>query len=275
MLNRATSGILAVLLLGVFTSVSMAREQASQSTRPNAASIIKLMKQALEPERPSVRIFTLKVNNPEGLTTTWRLGQARAEANGSNWMLTVVLSPAPWGKGIALLDEDKPSAMAVRYVFFPGVRRVRTFTPLATWEPFFGSDFSYQDFSFVRPVAHERFEGTEIHYGKKCYKLEGTPTNNPYFSKVVMWVATDTALPVESEYYDVAGKLYKSEHYERVVTIQNVPIVTKIVMKDLQSGGSSEIDVINVKYGEEVPQNLFDPKNLPKAADDQFWKSAM
>lgn len=59
------------------------------------------------------------------------------------------------------------------------------------------------------------------------------------------------------------------------MTIQNVPIVTRIVIKDVQSGGSSEIDVTDVKYGEHVPQSLFDPKNLPNAADDQFWKGAM
>jgi len=179
MLNRASSGILSILLLGVFTSVSVAQEQASQSAPPDAASVINLMKQALEPERPSVRVFTLKVNNPEGLTATWRLAQARAEVNGSNRMLTVVLSPAPWGEGIALLDEDKPSAMAVEYVFFPGVRRVRRFTPLATWEPFFGSDFSYQDFSFLRPIARQKLKGTETHDGKECYRLEGALTNNP------------------------------------------------------------------------------------------------
>jgi len=80
---------------------------------------------------------------------------------------------------------------------------------------------------------------------------------------------------VESDYYDVAGKLYKSERYEQIVTIQNVPTVTKIVMKDIQSGGSSEIDVTSVKYGKTAPQNLFDAKNLPNAAADQFWKSAM
>jgi hypothetical protein len=120
----------------------MAQEQGGHPVPTDAASVIALMKRATEPGRPSVRILTLKVNNPKGLTTTWRLVQARAEANGSNWMLTVVLSPAPWGKGIALLDEDKPSATADQYVFFPGVQRVRRFTPLATWEPFFGSDFS-------------------------------------------------------------------------------------------------------------------------------------
>jgi len=43
-------------------------------------------------------------------------------------------------------------------------------------------------------------------------------------------------------------------------------------MEDVQMGGSSEIDVSSVKYGEEAPVGLFDPKRLPDAANDPLWK---
>jgi hypothetical protein len=44
---------------------------------------------------------------------------------------------------------------------------------------------------------------------------------------------------------------------------------------DVQASASSEIDVTSVKYDKEAPAKLFDRSNLPNAAADKFWKSAM
>ncbi len=154
----------------------------------------------------------------------------------------------------------------------PAIRRVREITPLAGYEPFFGTDFTYQDLSFVRFHGHEKLDGTEMHGGVKAYKLEETLPNNPYYSKVTTWVATDTGLPIERDYYDVDGKLFKSEHFEKISMVDNVPTVMKIVMNDMQSGGSSDIDVSSVKYDKQAPTRLFNPKDLPGAANDAFWK---
>ncbi len=270
-MNRVvTITVLAILLLGIFTSAGIGQE----SAKPDAASIVQRMRQALNPAAPSVRVMTLKVNNRSGGSVEWKLAQARAQVSGSSWMLTVVLLPASWGEGIALLDEDKPPLKAVEHVYLPGIRRVRNFTPLEAWEPFFGSDFSYQDFSFPRPSSHMKLKGTEDHEGTKCYKLEEAFVNNPYFSRAETWVAVDTELPVERDYYDLYDKLYKSERYERIMTVQNIPTMTRIVMKNIQQDSSSEIDVTSIKYHEEAPQDLFDPDNLPKAAANQFWKTA-
>jgi len=184
--------------------------------------------------------------------------------------------PSSWGEGIALLDEDTPSSTsAVEYIYLPAVKRVRRFTWLQAWEPFFGSDFSYQDFSFLRLGAHPKLKGIQIHNGTKCYSLEEAFINNPYYSNVATFVATATGLPVERDYYDLTGKLYKTERYEQIVTIQNVPTITRIVMTDVQMDTSSEIDVTSVKYDKEAPAKLFDPSKLPNAAADKFWESAM
>jgi len=46
----------------------------------------------------------------------------------------------------------------------------------------------------------------------------------------------------------------------------------KIVMNDMQSGGSGDIDVSSVKYDTRAPTKLSNPKDLPGAANDAFWK---
>jgi hypothetical protein len=92
--------------------------------------------------------MVLKVNSSEGFATQWTLAQARAQVNDADWMLTVLLKPTD-AKGIALLAKQQPGAVAVLYSYLPAVRRVRELTPLAGYEPFFGTDFTYQDLSFV------------------------------------------------------------------------------------------------------------------------------
>jgi hypothetical protein len=276
MLIRFVTPAMAILALAVFAAAGMGQERTDHSSKPGAAEVVNRMRQALEPTVPSVRVMTLKVYGQKGSVVQWRMAQARAEVNGSKWMLTVMVLPSSWGEGIALLDEDNPSsAGGVEYIYLPAVQRVRRFTWLQAWEPFFGSDFSFQDFSFPRLGGNAKVKGTGMHNGAECYRLEERLANNPYYSKVETWVAADTGLPVERDYYDLSGKLYKTERYEQIVTIQNVPTIMKIVMTDVQMDRSSELDVTSVKYDKAAPAKLFDPDNLPNAAGDQFWKGAM
>jgi Outer membrane lipoprotein-sorting protein len=252
------------------TSASPTRAGASG---PDMASIVKRMKQALEPSRPSVRVMTLKIYSSEGFATQWTLGQARAHVNGASWMLTVVLKPDD-SKGFAFLAQQRSGARAIEYVYLPALRRVRELTPLAGYEPYLGTNFTYEDLSFIRLGGQDKFEGITTHNGVKAYKLEETLAHNPYFSKVVTWVATDTAVPVERDYYDLDGKLFKTERFEKIWKIANTPTIMKIAIKDVQSGGSSEIDVSSVQYDKWAPVGLFDPKQLSGAASDTVWKIA-
>jgi hypothetical protein len=100
----------AILLLAAVTSSSRTGALAAE---PDVASIVKRMKQALEPARPSVRVMILKINSSEGFATQWTLAQARAHVTDADWMLTVVLKPAD-AKGIAFLAQQRPGALAVQ-----------------------------------------------------------------------------------------------------------------------------------------------------------------
>ena len=268
-MKRVPTITAAILLLAI--SICSTRT-AARAAEPDAASIVKRVKEALEPARPSLRIMILKINSSEGFATQWTLGQARSQVNGADWILTVVLKPAD-ARGIALLAQQQPGTVAVQYSYLPAVRRVREITPMAAYEPFFGTDFTYEDLGFVRFGGQEKLDGLETHDGTKAYKLEEPLANNPYYSKVITWVAVDTGLPIERDLDDVDGKLFLSERFEDVKTVDKVPTIMKIVSRNVQSGGSSEIDVTSVKYDKQAPAGMFDPKHLSNAANDAFWKT--
>jgi hypothetical protein len=240
---------------------------------PDVATIVKHMKQGLEGPSGAVRLMTLKVISNGNAVAEWKMVQANGTANGAHWILTVVLSP-PDAKGIAFLDREQPdSTSAIKYVYLPATKRVLEFRPVEGYDAFFATDFSYQDLGFIRlGGGGEKLVGTETRDGKKVYKLEDHPINHPYYSKVISYVATDTLLPVERDFYDRAGRLFKSEHCT-AETVDGIPIITKIVMNNLNSGGSSEIDVTKVIHDKQAPADLFDPKHLPEIADHPFWKT--
>jgi hypothetical protein len=50
-------------------------------------------------------------------------------------------------------------------------------------------------------------------------------------------------------------------------------MITKIVMNNVNSGGSSQIDVTKVVSNKQPLADLFDPKHLSEVANHPFWKT--
>ena len=240
---------------------------------PDVPTIVKQMKQGLQGPDNAVRLLNLKVINNGITVTEWKMVQANGNANGAHWMLTVVLAP-PSAKGMAFLDKQTPhDTSTFKYTYLPATKRVLEFSPVEGYDAFFGTDFTYQDLGFVAlGGGGEKLVGTDTRDGKTVYKLEDHPINSPYYSKVISYVAIDTLLPVQREFYDRASRLYKTEQCT-VETVDGVSTITKIVMDNVNSGGSSEIDVTKVIPNKQLPADLFDPKRLREVADHPFWKT--
>ena len=243
------------------------------AAEPDVRAIVKSMKRGLQGPDNAVRVMNLKVINHGSVVTEWKVAQANGDANGAHWILTVILAPEG-AKGMAFLDKEQTKGTStVKYAYLPATKRVLEFNPVQGYDPFFATDFSYQDLGFVLlGGGGEKLVGTETRDGKKVYKLEDHPINNPYYSKVISYVAADSLLPMQRDFYDRAGRLFKSEHCT-IDTVNGTPTITKIVMNNVNSGGSSEIDVTKVMPNKTAPAEIFDPHRLPHVIDDPFWKT--
>jgi hypothetical protein len=235
---------------------------------PEIGTLVAKMKAALEPPKSSLRQMQLSISGEDGGTTQWSLAQARKHVNGEARMLTVLLAPAS-DRGIAsLMIDGKPPVTAL---YVPTVRRVRTMTPAGGYETVLGSDFMYADLGFVRLNDRYRYIGAEKKNGKDAWKIEQTPDNPFYYSKIVAWIDQATMLPIERDYYDPAGQLWKVETFGDMTTIDGQPAALKVRMQDKQSGGTSEIDVSNLRFGADLPDALFTKDDLPVAANSPVW----
>ncbi len=237
---------------------------------PDAPTIVRNMKEALEPARASTQKLTVVVSGEIGQPAEWIAGQAREQRAEGRRMLTVMLAPEG-ARGVAILFQDRGKEPGHQWVYIPAVRRVREISRVETHQAFLNSDFTYADLGFVSPREHYELLGSETRDGVRAWKVQAIPLEQWYYSRVVSWVAADTWLPIRREFHDPAGLLWKVETWGDVTRIDGVPIPLRVRMEDVRGKGSTEIRVSDVLWNRELPPELFEPRNLPAAVDSPVW----
>jgi len=240
---------------------------------PDAQTILKQMKAALEPERPSIRTFTFTVHS-EGADVQWTARQARKKLPDGSRMLTVILAPADV-EGTAMLLWEPKDGRNEQWYYVPTVRRVRRVGPVSAYESFLGSDFTLADLGFVDLRDRQvRLLGEEKLGSTSTYKLEEVLAGTRYYvSRIVTWVAEDSMLPLRRDYYDPANELWKTEFFEEITVIDGTPTVLQFRMQDKMENTSTTLRVSGVRYDTPVPDDLFDPQRLPVVSKHPLWRS--
>jgi outer membrane lipoprotein-sorting protein len=240
---------------------------------PDAATVARRMKAALEPARASVRRLDITISSENGESTRYTAAQARKQTPDGDAMLTVLLAPEAT-RGIAVVVRERPQQDDVLWVYLPAVRRVRKIVPAARYEAFVHSDFTYADLGFVSMRETYKLLPAEKVDGATRYVLQETPRDRWQYARIVDHVAPDTWLPLRREFYDPSNTLWKVEELADVTAVDGVPTPTRVRMQDVQQGGSSEIHVSAVRYDVDVPDTLFEPEHLPDAATSATWPSS-
>jgi len=237
---------------------------------PDANTIVRRMKDALEPERSSTRTLTVVVTGKDGESAEFTAGQAHKRVGNANRMLTALLAPDAL-RGIAVLVEEGTTKPDRQWIYLPTVRRVREIVPVESYQTFLNTDFTYADMGFVSRRETYRLLGSETRDGTRTYRVQATPRASWYYSRFVTFVAVDSWLPVRREFYDPAGLLWKVETWRDTTAIDGVPIPMRVKMEDVRQGGSTELRVSDVLWDRELPDDLFDPGKLPEAAGSAVW----
>jgi outer membrane lipoprotein-sorting protein len=234
-------------------------------------AIVQDMQEVFEPERPSVRKIEVSISGESRLYTRWVARKAAKTFPEGKRTLFVLLDPRDV-RGNALLIQERKDQDDLRWVYVPAVRRVRKILPLSAYEPFLNTDFTYAELGFLDYSGSYRLLGEEVRGQEKAYKVEFTPKSTWRYSRVIIWISKDTHLPLERDYYDVAGQIWKEEIFDLVTVVNGIPTPLRIVMKDVQNDTESVFDVSEVRYDIDIPKDLFNPGSLSRAADSSFWE---
>jgi len=238
---------------------------------PDAATVAKRMTDSLQPPRPSVRRLDVVVIGKLG-ESRWTTEQARKRRADGDWILNVVLAPEG-DRGSAVVMQRTERGEEREWVYLPSVRRVREIVPVDRYQTYLYSDFTLADLGFVGYASSYKLVGTETLDGVETVKLEETPADSWYVSRIVDWVATDTWLPRKREIFAPSGESWKVERFEDVRRVDGTPTAFRIVMDDVRQKTSSRIELAEVRYDVDVPDTVFEPGNLPEAAASPLWSS--
>jgi uncharacterized protein len=192
-------------------------------TLPAAAQGISAQ-QVMEKNFFVTKVRTLKTDSTMILTND--RGQTRErksntltklQKNGVDSKLMVkFLSPADI-KGTGFLQVEHSAGDDDQWIYLPALKKTRRLVANNKKDSFVGSDFSYGDILLPKVEFYKhtllRVEPLD---GQDCYVVESIPRDDNVkrdsgYSKKVSWVRKDNFLETKVEYYDVSGRLLKTQ----------------------------------------------------------------
>jgi len=261
------------MVCALLVASTLAVSPAAGQPLRDAKTLIKQMKAALEPARPSLRKVVVSVQDSG--QTLQLVGRVARKQLADGRRQAIVMTEPPDVRGTALLiaETQDPSKPAVMWMYAPVIRRVRKLIPADAYDHFLDTDFTYADLGYVRLHEHYKLLGEADVNGVKRYKVEEKiPREEWYYSRVVMSIDERTMLPVQRDYYDASGTLWKTESLDNITEIDGVPTVLHAVMKDVQAQTSTDLTISEVRYDVDVPDSVFDPYKLGQLVDHPLWQ---
>ena len=188
------------------------------------------------------------------------------DKNGLQRTLIEFKEPAV-AKGIRFLMQEKKDGSMDQRIYLPNLKKVNRIAAESDGsESFMGTDFSYNDVSFMTRDAEQdvfsilREEEIE---GKSCYVIEGRPKDAGYtYSKTFLFITKKDSLILKVEFYNKEEKLVKVlelSSYKKVQGV-NTPMQTKL--STVATGTATIIELQKVNYGMKIPEKVFTTKYL-------------
>jgi hypothetical protein len=243
--------LLALVALGVVTA---------QDAANSAASIVDRSRNRIQASTTQTR-SKMVITAKNGGTTERLMDQySKDDAKGNNRSVIVFQSPASVA-GTRFLTIENPGKEDDRWIFLPGVGRVRRIAASEGSGSFVGTDLSYDDVSSQdrnvdldnhRILREEKFKDAD------CYVIESVPKDSGYqYSKMISFIDKASLVNYKIELYDRRGTLVKTLEILELNDVQGrlTPMITK--MSTLAAGTSTTINVEIIRYDGNIPESVF------------------
>lgn len=148
-----------------------------------------------------------------------------------------------------------------RWLYLPGLDLVKRISAGDKRTSFVGSHFYYEDVS-GRSTQLDNYELLET--TERTYRLKGAPKapDSVEFDHYIVTIDRETMLPVATNYINARGDTYRQMEVLKIETIEGYPTVLHSVMRDLETGGQTEMQFRNVAYDLGLPESVFSERSL-------------
>jgi outer membrane lipoprotein-sorting protein len=141
----------------------------------------------------------------------------KLQPNGIDSKIVIQFSAPADITGTAVLQVEHADGEDDLWIYLPALKKSRRLVANNKKDSFAGSDFSYGDITLPKiDLYRHSLLRTEKVDGADCYVVESVPVtdaikSNTGYSRKVTWVRTDSFMESKVDYYDVAGRLLKTQ----------------------------------------------------------------
>jgi hypothetical protein len=158
-----------------------------------------------------------------------------------------------------------------QWLYLPALRRTRRISAANRGDYFLGTDLTYEDVKLATKIGandyHFKTIGKSEINGTPVYQVEGIPKNDKIakelgYGKVEYLINQKILIPVEINYWDIAGNELKTVKFSDIKQIQGIHTVHRI-------------EAVNFKTNHKTTFLFNDPDYQSELADDLFTEQSM
>jgi hypothetical protein len=215
---------------------------------------------------------TLTLTDEQGATRERRIHAISVlTQNGIDSRLLVrIVAPADV-KGIGFLKNEHLDGEDDQWIFLPALHKSRRLVSNNKKDSFMGTDFAYGDILPPKETLYQnKLIGSEMVDGIDCYIIESIAADDKVrreydYAKKVQWIAKSNFHEVKIVYYDLGGKLLKTQSIKGITLMDKDDdrwAATSREMVNHQTKHKSTFVANSAKAGVTVPSTTFTLRNL-------------
>jgi hypothetical protein len=170
-------------------------------------------------------------------------------------------------KDTRFLLLDRQRGTDEQYIYVPALGRTLQVAESTRKQPFLGSDFYVSDMVRPDPDAYEHsFTGEEVVGGRPCKLIQSTAKNpdKELYGKTVFAIDPAELVLMRTQFFDADGKPVKVWTMDQLEKIDGVNTPRKQTMKNVQEGTESTLEINEIQYNAEIPDDLFQRSELSR-----------
>ncbi|MFC1786230.1 outer membrane lipoprotein-sorting protein [Candidatus Neomarinimicrobiota bacterium] len=168
-------------------------------------------------------------------------------------------------KGTGFLIWSNRSGGNDQWLFLPKLKTAKQIESKEKTHRFMNTEFSYEDLeSFNQPDEQYFLKNEENFEGKYCYIIEVVGHTQTQYKRRLVWIDSEDWLLRKVEFYDKSDKLLKVLTINEYQSFENFNFSTKLIMRNIQTGSHTVMDVSEIKYNIEISDNYFTKESLVK-----------
>ena len=262
-----------IALVGVLVIAGLAPRGASAAPDLSARDIMEKNFFVTKPKTLKSDLTMILVNDKGQTRERKSTTLSKLQSNGVDSRLLVRFDTPADIKGTGFLQIEHSDADDDLWIYLPALKKTRRLVANNKKDSFVGSDFSYGDVLLPKvDLFRHTLLRMETVGGHECHVIESLPRDDTVkrdsgYGKKITWVRKDNFLEAKVEYYDINGRLLKTQTTADHRLIERDParwIAAKREMLNHQTGHKTVLGFERIEAGIVVADEIFTTRTIER-----------